>query len=449
MTFIYVHKLTWTRCVQTPRIAAALLVCGGLTVALAACGGASTTDVSHAGARQTISLALSGLDEEEGPQIEREIKAFERHDPQVRVKLDVLSPSTPDAPLYLEELEHQLRTDTNAPDLMELEVTQPQMLAKMGWIRSLTSFKPDLRDFFAAEVAAGELAGTPYAIPWTEDPEGLFYRTDLVRRAPRSPSELLADAEAAPRIDRAQKMRPLNEPFAFAGYKNEAISTLEAVAPAFGGGLTAHSIDTKGNVEALDWLRNTLYRRHVVPRAAAEWDVGPVQDEFSAGRTAFAIDYPFVADNRESGSPATDKLAYIPFPPRPGGRPGVALGGEMLAISARSRHAAAAYRLIEYLTSAEVQRARAEAIYTPPALRAAYTGALYTRRPLLRRIEELNEDAQPGLLSPQYPQIADAISSALAEVLGHGAPAGRELKLAATQIRALVHPSSTSTHRKE
>ena len=44
-------------------------------------------------------------------------------------------------------------------------------------------------------------------------------------------------------------------------------------------------------------------------------------------------------------------VGYIPFPAGPGGTPGSALGGEMLAINAKTAHAAAAWTLIQYLTS--------------------------------------------------------------------------------------------------
>jgi multiple sugar transport system substrate-binding protein len=383
---------------------------------------------------------LSGLGEDEAAQTKQAIKAFERQNPSIKVKLDVLSFTSPNSPLYSEQLERQLQEGAAGPDLVEIEMTQTQVLEKAGWIASLSRFKPDLGRFFRAEIAASEVAGAPYAIPWFTTPEGLFYRTDLVPREPKAPAEIVSAASAAVARDRMLKSRPLNESFAFAGYKNEAIGTFTAIAPSFGGDLTATSIDTKGNVEALNWLREAIYSYRIAPKTVASWDVGPVQDEFSAGRTAFAIDYPFVAANKEPGSPTNGKFDYVPFPARPGGKPGAALAGEMLAINAKSRHAVAAYKLIEFLTSPAVEVARAEsASYDPPSLRLAYTPALYATRPVFKQVKLLNEDAQPGLLSPEYPQIALVLKSAFSAVFAHAASASSALRRAASQIDTIEH----------
>lgn len=386
-------------------------------LALAGCGDTQNARAPSSGVRQTISFAVSGLTEEEAPELKRTIKAFEAQNPGVRVSLDVLAASSPNSGVYVEELERQLRSRSSTPDLMELEVTKAQPLASAGLLAPLSRFHPDLQRFFPAEVTAGELGGMPFAVPWTDVPEGLFYRTDLLPRAPRTPAEVLADARTASAKDRELNRRPLNEPFAFAGYKAEAITTFETVASAFGGGLTAQSIDTKPNVEALEWLRKAIYVAKITPKTAATWDQGPVQDDFSAGRTAFALDTPFVAANLEPGSPATGRLAYVPFPPRHGGKPGAALSGEMLAIGQKSPHIAIAYKLAKYLTSQQVEIARAEGSFTPPALRAAYDAALYATKPIFRQVKLLNEDAEPGLLSPRYPQIAQALASALTAVM--------------------------------
>ncbi len=97
------------------------------------------------------------------------------------------------------------------------------------------------------------------------------------------------------------------------------------------------NIDTPGNVAALNWLHDAIYVNKIAPPAVTGWQEGKVQEEFTSGHTAFAIDYPFVAAvDAEEGRPAKGKVGYIPFPASRAGRPGSALGGEMLAINAKS-----------------------------------------------------------------------------------------------------------------
>ena len=107
---------------------------------------------------------------------------------------------------------------------------------------------------------------------------------------------------------------------------------------AFGGHLTAKSVNTSANVAALKWLHDAIYVNKIAPQAVTGWQEGNVQQEFTAGHAAFAINYPFVAsvDASTKSSPAYKHTGYIPFPAAKGGRPGSALGGEMLAINAKS-----------------------------------------------------------------------------------------------------------------
>src|SRR6202167_1790196 len=191
--------------------------------------------------------------------------------------------------------------------------------------------------FFSTEVAAGTYKGTAYALPWFDNPEGLFYRTDLVPTPPTSPAQVVSDAQAAMKKDPS-----LKEGLAFEGAKYEgAITAFMTVDGAFGGKLTARSVNTPGNVAALKWLHDAIYVNKIAPAAVTGWQEGNVQEEFTAGHGAFAINYPFVAsvDASTKSSPAYNHTGYIPFPAEKGGRPGSALGGEMLVSNAQRANA--------------------------------------------------------------------------------------------------------------
>lgn len=335
-------------------IAATLLAIGGIAVAVAGCGGGSKkseTSSVPASAKQTISFSLNGLGTE-GEETKRAVKEFEKANPAIKVEVDIFSPNST---VYLEQLEHRFIAGSSTPDLLESDVTYPAKFANAGWIRSLSSFKPETGRFFPTQMESGEFKGTPYAIPWFDNPEGLFYRTDLIPSAPKSPEEVVSDAKKA-----MEEHSELKEGLAFEGHKYEgAITSFLTVASAFGGKLTTKTVDSKENVEGLEWLHDAIYKHKIAPTAVTGWEEAQVQEEFTSGHTPFAINYPFVASVAEEGGPAKGKFAYIPFPAAPGGKPGAALGGEMLAINAKSKHAAAAYKLIEFLTTQDVQVKRA------------------------------------------------------------------------------------------
>src|SRR5438046_6665660 len=74
------------------------------------------------------------------------------------------------------------------------------------------------------------------------------------------------------------------------------------------------------------------------------------------------------------------KTGWIPFPSQ-SGTPAAALGGDVLAINAKSTHQAAAWKFIQFLTSQAAQIQRATAAGDPPALQAAYNPQLFTAAP--------------------------------------------------------------------
>lgn len=416
-----------------------IIVPGFVAVALAAsvtaCGSSKPSSTSSttasgagAGAPQTITFAESGLGTE-GQQTQAAITAFEQANPNIKVSIDVLSS---DSTTYLQQLQQNFIAGSGTPDVFESDVTYPAKFAQAGWVMNLGRFSPDTSQFFSTEVAAGQYQGKTYAIPWFDNPEGLFYRTDLVPNPPKSPQEVVTDAEAAMKQDPS-----LKEGLAFEGAKYEgAITALLTVDSPFGGKLTASSIDTPGNEAALQWLHDAVYVNKIAPQAVVGWQEGQVQQEFTSGNAAFAIDYPFV-ESVATTSPVAGKVGYIPFPAGSGGSPGSALGGEMLAINAKTTHAAAAWKLIQYLTSPDVEIARAEATGDPPSLPSAYTPALYSKAPYFQQVKTLNQYAQPRPVTPNYLQLSTYLQTAISAVMANSQSAKSALSAAASQAASL------------
>ncbi|HWD69530.1 MAG TPA: extracellular solute-binding protein [Solirubrobacteraceae bacterium] len=405
-----------------------------MVVAAGAGYGASSSGAAKsagtASGSTTIEFAESGLGTE-GQQTQAAIKAFEKANPSIKVKIDVLSPNST---TYLQQLQQRFIAGSGTPDVFESDVTYPAKFAQAGWVKPLTSLHPNLHQFFSTEVAAGSYQGKAYAVPWFDNPEGLFYRTDLIKTRPKSPAQVVADAKAAMKKDKS-----LKEGIAFEGEKYEgAITAFMTVDGAFGGHLTASSVNTSANVAALKWLHDAIYVNKIAPQAVTGWQEGNVQQEFTAGHAAFAINYPFVAsvDASTKSSPAHGHTGYIPFPAAKGGRPGSALGGEMLAINAKSSNVAAAWKLIQYLTSPAVEIKRAIATGDPPSLPSAYTSALYAKAPYFRQVKVLNGYAQPRPVSPKYLQISVDLQNAFSAVFANTSSVASAMKSAASQISA-------------
>jgi multiple sugar transport system substrate-binding protein len=368
--------------------------------------GSSSPPVSGS-AKQTIVFAESGLGTE-GQQTQVAINDFMKANPNIKVTVQVLSS---DSTTYLSQLEHDFISGSTTPDVFESDVTYPAKFAQAGWVLGLNKFNPDTSAFFPHEVAAGTFNGSLYAIPWFDNPEGLFYRTDLIKTPPTSPAQVVSDAQAAMKADHS-----LKEGLAFEAAKYEgAITSFLTVDSAFGGTLNPDNINTPGNAAALGWLHDAIYKYHIAPTAVTGWEEGQVEQEFVSGHTAFAIDYPFV-ESLATAPPVKGHVGYIPFPAGPGGTPGSALGGEMLAINAKTAHSAAAWKLIQYLTSPQVEVARAIATGDPPSLPSAYTPALYARAPYFSAVKTLNTYSAPRPVNPNYLTVSNDLQVLLSQV---------------------------------
>jgi multiple sugar transport system substrate-binding protein len=374
---------------------------------LAACGSSGGSSPVPISAKQTITFAESGLGTE-GQQTQKAIDAFEQANPKIKVKIDVLSSNST---TYLSQLENSFTAGSPTPDVFESDVTYPAKFAQAGWVFNLNKLHPDMSQYFATEVAAGTFKGAPYAVPWFDNPEGLLYRTDLIKTPPTSPAQVVSDAQAAMKAD-----PKLKEGLAFEGAKYEgAITALLTVDSAFGGKLDPQNVNTPGNLAALTWLHDAIYTNHIAPTAVTGWQEGQVEQEFVSGFTPFAIDYPFVA-SLATAAPVKGHVGYIPFPAGPGGTPGAALGGEMLAINAKTSHTAAAWQLIQYLTSPQVETARAVVTGDPPSLPSAYTSQLYAAAPYFAQVKTLNGYAAPRPVSPNYLAVSASLQTLFSSV---------------------------------
>jgi ABC-type glycerol-3-phosphate transport system substrate-binding protein len=107
----------------------------------------------------------------------------------------------------------------------------------------------------------------------------------------------------------------------------------------------------------------------------------------------------------------------------------------MLAINAKTSNSAAAWKLIQYLTSPSVEVARAEATGDPPSLPSAYTSALYAKAPYFKNVKVLNSYSQPRPVSPNYLQISTDLQVMLSNIFANTQPASKALASEAPTVK--------------
>jgi multiple sugar transport system substrate-binding protein len=420
----------------------AVVAAGGLLVAgLAACGsssgGSSAGSQVKASAKQTIVFATQGLGTE-GTATANAVKAFEKLHPNITVKILSLSPTSDVAE---QQLEHYFIAGSSTPDVVTTDVTWPSTFARSGWIANLSSFHPNTSAFFGGQMATGSYKGGTYAMPWFINAEGIYYNTSIIKTAPTSISQLVSEAQHAMATDKS-----LKEGLAFEGDEYEGSVTAWQSFGAQIGLSDLGNINTSANAAALNFMYDAIHNYKISPSAVTGWQESNVQAAWLSGQTAFALNWPYIfqlSESKTNGKPTYpavyNKTAWIPFP---SATPQSSLGGDDLAINAKSTHQAAAWELIQYLTSVSAQDTRAIFAGDPPSVTAAYNSTLYKAAPYYSSEKAVYSVVTPRPVTPVYPAISSTFQSMISSVLSGQSSASAALAANAATVKQLYQTGS-------
>jgi multiple sugar transport system substrate-binding protein len=417
------------------RHGAALAVAAAAAIGLAAAGCSSSSSGSGgstqvpASASQTIVFATQGLGSE-GTATQAAVKAFEAANPKIHVQILSLSPLSDVA---LQQLDQRFISGSTTPDVITTDVTWPATFARPGWLMNLAKYHPNASAFFPGQLESGMYKGQLYAVPWFINAEGLYYRTDLIKTPPTTIAQLVSDAKAAMAKDHS-----LKEGLAFEGSKYEGSVT---VFQSFGGQLsssTLGNINTPANAAALKFMSDAINTDKIAPAAVSTWTEGDVQSAWQSGQTPFAVNWPYLFQLSEAkGSSLAGKTGWVAFPNASGGTPQASLGGDNLAINAKSTHQAAAWKFIQFLLSDQTQITRAVQAGDPPAVQSAYNAKLFAAAPYYRQEQAVFKYATPRPVSPVYPQISNDLQTMISSVISGQATASATLGTTAPAVKAL------------
>jgi len=412
----------------------AVLLLGGL--ALAACA-------APPGAR-VVTVAASAVGAE-AEVLRRQIEAFERQQPSLRVELRV----TPDAADQRHQLYVQwLNAHAPDPDLLQLDVVWTPEFAAAGWIDDLDDPGPPADDFFPEALAANRWNGRLFALPWFVDVGMLYWRTDIVPHAPANMEELERLATEA----QARRGLPFGLVWQGARYEGLVTVFLEYLG-AFGGTLFDSegrvSLGADAAVDALRTMRDHVDVARIVPPAALTWHEEQTRFAFQNGEAAFMRNWPYAVAllQDDAQSKVANRFAVAPMPSGPGGAATAALGGGVLAVNAHSDEPEGARLLLDYLLKPEqlIERARdvgqfppRPSLYDTPELADALTVAPGDVRRIIERAV-----ARPA--TPIYAELSETLQVALHRVLTRQEEPRAALVAAAAAMQARLDETGLGT----
>lgn len=407
--------------IRGPGRALALAVALALALSLTACSGAD--------ASQQVTLRFWAFGRE-GEVVQQLVRDFERENPRIRVVVQQI-PWT----AAQEKLVTAVVGDAT-PDVAQLGNTWIPQFAALDAILPLDSQVArsaalDSGRYFPGIWATNQVAGRLYGIPWYVDTRLLFYRTDLFARAGYDsvPLTWAAWREALVAVQRRQGpgrwaiFLPTNE------WTQPVIFGLQAGSPLLRDGGRYGAFSAPAFRRAFDFYVG-LYRAGLAPIAGSN-DLGNVYQEFARGTIAMWITGPWNIGEMKRRLPAElqDRWATAPMPGPTGAASGVSLaGGASLVVFRRSRSAAEAWRLVEFLSRPEQQLRFYRLAGDLPARREAWQmGALDTAR-YTRAFWTQLQRVVPTPKVPEWELIATRIYETAERVIRGGAPVGPALE---------------------
>ena len=344
----------------------------------------------------------------EGEVVAELVRDFERENPGVRVELQQIPWTAAHEKLLTAYVGHA------SPDVAQLGNT---WIAEFVALRALEPLRPWIArsaevkpwGFFPGIWATNVVAGEPYGVPWYVDTRLLFYRKDILARAgyptmPTSWSEWHAAMRAIKALvgpDRFAIFLPLNE------WTQPMILGLQCGSP-----LLADD-GTRGAFAGPEFRRAFafyvgLFREGLAPPVSNN-DVANLYQEFERGYFSMYITGPWNLGEFQRRLPASmrDAWATAPLPGPEGESTGVSMaGGSSLVMFRTSRHQAAAWRLVEFL-SRPAQQARFYRLCGDlPARHEAWQDPSLAGDANLRSFQRQLERVAPWPMVPEWEQIA-------------------------------------------
>lgn len=353
--------------------------------------------------REVVSFWAMGYEGEVAAQL---LPEFERRNPGIRVDLQQLPVLSAHEKLLTAFAGESL------PDVSPLGNTWIPEFAALGALEPLATYIAatpgfDAADFYPGAWDTGVVEGKILAVPWYSETRLPFYRIDLLKQAgvetlPQSWDEwriALAAIKAEVGPDRYAILLPLNE---FEPLLSLAIQQPEPLLRDNG---RYGNFRSDGFRQALGFYKE-MFDKEWAP-VLTNNQISNVWDEFGKGLFSFYISGPWNTARFKERMPPELQDQWMTMPlPGPQGAGASLANGTSFVIFRDSQHKAAAWKLIVYLSSPQVQaRFHALSGNLPPRRSVWRTPALASD-PHARAFRNQLERAVPTPKVPEWERIA-------------------------------------------
>lgn len=380
--------------------AAALLA----AVAVAACGsseGSQTRELSF-----FVAIQPGGTIEKVSERCSKESEG------RYRIRPEFLPT---DASQQREQLVRRLGASDPSIDIIGMDVIWTGEFANAGWVEPWRGKMAEqvTESVFPNVIETASFEGDLYAAPFNTNTQLLWYRKDLVPKAPRTWDEMISMAEELGRGNSGTIQVQANRYEGFTVWVNALI---ESAGTQILSGPETVAL-AQGPTEKALAVIGRLANSSAAPSGLSTSDEDSARLAFEAGESAFMTNYTFAYASAAAEAPEIAKeMGFARFPrvdPNEPSKP--PLGGFNLAVSAFSDNKDVAFDAAACLAGRESQKTAVELDGLPPSRSDLYTDKTVTDAypGFAQLVKESIEASGPRPTAPAYQDVSLAVQRSL------------------------------------
>ncbi|MCF6147569.1 MAG: ABC transporter substrate-binding protein [Candidatus Kuenenia sp.] len=368
------------------------------------------------------------------------ITEYEKENPGIKVKLNTLpSPTDQQHHYYLSTLGAR----TKNVDIMRIDTIWIPEFASANWLEPLDSLlsAEERNSFIPITEKTNVFNRNLYAIPWNINVGLLYYRKDFLEKyhfsLPVTWKQFVTVCE---------KISEMENVYGYL-WQGKQYEGLVCNFIEFIGSNNGQIIDDDGNVvinsaknkTALSLMHDLIWKYKISPQNTySELMEESSRHLFQQGKGLFLRNWTYVWDLCQEDMLLKNKVGVSLLPKFENGSFASVCGGWHLAMNANSEKKKQAWKLIEFLTSAEVQKKLAMNLSWAPTRSLLYNDAeLIEKLPFLLMVEQSIKNIQVRPNVPYYQWISDVLQKYINKVLSHQMEIREALKIMQDKIERI------------
>ena len=320
-----------------------------------------------------------------------------------------------DATQQREQLVRRLGAEDSSIDIIGMDVIWTGEFANAGWVEKWDgALKQQVTDkVFPNVIQTASFEKNLYAAPFNTNTQLLWYRKDLVKKAPKTWDEM---------IDQAEKLGPDNagtiqvQALRYEGFMVWANALIESAGTTILSGPESVNLQEGPTIKALE-VMGKLANSSAAPPTMETADEDVTRLGFEAGDSAFMTNYTFAyASAKENAPDVAKNMGFARFPRVDPSRPSKPpLGGFNLAVSSFSENKDIAFDAAACLAGRDSQLSAVELDGLPPSRSDLYTNKTVTKAypGFAGLVKSSIEGSGPRPTTPAYQDVSLAVQRTL------------------------------------